>query len=247
MEEKILTIEEKMLQKVNKKKKRKRNRKIIKFVFLMSAIGLLGFYLISDISKVKSITVVNNVVYSDEEILEKAKIDYKSSYLLTLRFWTNYMLEKDPLIKNASLSKNLQGGFTITIEEEKIIGYVADSPNNVLIQGKGMVKVDNLNIQNISRLSGFNDQQLKMLDEAFSKVKVELLPMISEIIPHSESYNENMVKIIMNDGNRITSSYEGIYLINNYKKILPQLQGTHVCLFMDEYSGNIIKQANDCK
>ena len=50
----------------------------------------------------------------------------------------------------------------------------------------------------------------------------------------------------MNDGNRITTSYKCIYLLNRYRKILPQLEGTHVCLFIDEYSGNIIKQNTDC-
>lgn len=242
-----MTIEEKMLQKVNKRKRKRRNRKIVRFVFLLCTVSLFVLYLVSDSSKVRSLTVQNNVVYSDEEILKKANLDYQSSYLLTVRYWVNHLLKSDSLIKDASMSKDLHGGFTIYVEEEKIIGYLSDKPSNLLVQGKGLVDVKNINVSNIPRLSNFTDKQLEKLDDAFNKVKPNIVSMISEILPHSESYNAEMVKIIMNDGNRITTSYEGIYLMNQYKNILPQLKGTHVCLFMDEYTGNIIKQSGKCE
>lgn len=247
MEKRELTIEEKMLQKVKKRKRKKRNRKIIRFIFLLCTVSLFILYLISDSSKVRSLTVQNNSIYSDEEILSKAKLNYQSSYLLTNRFWVNHLLKKDVLIKNASMSKDLQGGFTIYIEEEKIIGYINEQPSSLLVQGKGLLDVKNIDVSNIPRLSNFSDQQLAKLDDAFEKVEPSIIAMISEILPHLESYNAEMVKIIMNDGNRITTSYEGVYLLNQYKHILPQLNGTHVCLFMDEYSGNIIKQAGKCE
>lgn len=246
MEEKILSIEEKLLRQAEKKRRKKRKRKLIRLVFLFSALCLLILYLFSDMSKVKSLTVLNNIYYSDEQILEKAQLDYHSSYWLTIRFWVNHLLEQDPLIKDASLSKDLQGGFTITVEEEKIIGYLNSDPSQILIQGTGMQTINDIELQNVPRLGEFTDEQLQMLDDGFEDVDTEILSMVSEILPHSESYNANMVRIVMNDGNRITTSYKGIYLLNSYKKILPQLEGTHVCLFMDEYSGNIIKQNTDC-
>lgn len=246
MEEKNLTIEERMLRKVQLRKRKKRNRRIVRWVLGMSCIGLFCLYLVSDMSHVKSITIINNTLYSNEEILKKASLTHDSSYLLTIRFLVNRQLENDPLIKDAKLSKNLHGGFTIYIEEEKVIGYLENDPNCVLVQGKGVIRMKNVPYQKITRLNGFKDEQLKELDKAFEKVDLEVLSLISEIVPHSESHNQEMVQLIMNDGNRVSTSYEGVYLINQYKKILPQLEGTHVCLFMDEYTGNIIKQANDC-
>lgn len=246
MEEKILSIEEKLLRQAERKRRKKRKRKLIRLVFLLCALCLLVFYLLSDMSKVKSLIVLNNTYYSDEQILEKAHLDYNSSYLLTIRFWVNHLLKQDPLIKSASLSKDLQGGFTITIEEEKVIGYLSSDPSQVLIQGVGIQTIHDIELQNVPRLGAFTDDQLQLLDDAFEDVDTEVLAMVSEILPHSESYNANMVRIVMNDGNRITTSYNGIHLLNSYKKILPQLEGTHVCLFMDEYSGNIIKQNTDC-
>lgn len=246
MEEKTLSIEEKLLRQVKKKKRKRRNRRIARLVLFLVFISMIIFYLMSDMSKVKSLTVKNNMYYSDEQILEIAQVDYDTNYVLTPGFLINYKLKKDPLIHSSSLHKDLHGGFTITVEEEKVIGYLEDNNHLLLIQGNGIEKISNISLKSIPRIGAFSDAQLLKLDDAFEKVDSSIVTMISEILPHSETYNDEMVRIVMNDGNRITTSYEGIYLINSYKKILPQLEGTHVCLFMDELSGNIIKQSVDC-
>lgn len=244
--EKTLTIEESLLRQVKQKKRKRRNKRIARFALLVSLIVLVVFYLTSDLSKVKSLTIKNNVHYSDSQILELAGIDYDSNYILTMSLYVNYKLEKNPLIADAKLKKNLHGGFTIYIEEEKVIGSLKENPELLLIQGKGIENISNISLKSIPRIGAFTDEQLLKLNESFENVDSKVLTMISEILPHAETYNSEMVRIVMNDGNRITSSYDGISLINNYKKILPQLEGTHVCLFMDELSGNIIKQSVDC-
>ena len=244
--EKTLTIEESLLRQVKKKKRKRRNKRIARFALLISVIVLVVFYLTSDMSKVKSLTVKNNIHYSDSQILELAGIDYDSNYILTNSFYVNYKLEKNSLIADAKLKKDLHGGFTIYIEEEKVIGSLKENPQLLLIQGKGIENISNISLKSIPRIGAFTDDQLLRLNKSFENVDSKVLTMISEILPHAETYNSEMVRIVMNDGNRITSSYEGISLINSYKKILPQLEGTHVCLFMDELSGNIIKQSVDC-
>ena len=244
--EKELTIEEKLLKQVKQKKRKRRNKKILKFVLMVGFISMIVFYLFGDISKVKSLTVKNNRYYTDRQVLEIAGIDYESRYVLTIGMWVNYKLERDPLIKDAHLKKDLHGGFTIDIEEERIIGYLKSDTNLVLIQGKGIVKIEDVSLSYMPRIGEFSNEQLTKLNKSFETVDASVLTMISEIIPHSETYNNDMVMIIMNDGNRLISGYDGISLINQYKRILPQLEGTHVCLFMDELSNSIIKQNGDC-
>lgn len=246
MERQQLTIEESLLRQVKIKKRKRRNRKILRFLLIVLVVLLTVFYLVSDVSKVKSLTVKNNIHYSDDQILEIANLDYDSSYVLTLGLWVNYQLEKDPLIKDSKLKKDLYGGFTITVEEEKVIGYLMNDPKLLLIQGKGTYEIENISLKNIPRIGEFTSDQLKELNKAFESVDSSVLTMISEILPHSETYNSDMVMLIMNDGNRVISGFDGVYLINRYKNILPQLNGSHVCLFMDELSGSIIKQNVDC-
>ena len=101
-------------------------------------------------------------------------------------------------------------------------------------------------LEDMPRIGEFSNEQLTKMNQAFESVDVSILTMISEIIPHSETYNSDMVMLIMNDGNRVITGYDGVSLINQYKRILPQLEGTHVCLFMDELSNSIIKQNGNC-
>ena len=244
--EKELSIEEKLLKQVKQKKRKRRNRRIVKFVLLLGFISMIVFYLFSDISKVRSLTVKNNRYYTERQILEIAGLDYDSRYVLTVSLWVNYKLEKDPLIKDAHLKKDLHGGFTLDVEEERIIGYLTSDPNLVLIQGKGIVKIEDVSLMHMPRIGEFSNEQLTRLNKSFESVDASVLTMISEILPHSETYNADMVMLIMNDGNRVITGYDGISLINQYKRILPQLEGTHVCLFMDELSNSIIKQNGDC-
>ena len=35
-------------------------------------------------------------------------------------------------------------------------------------------------------------------------------------------------------------------MLNSYRSVLKELEGTHVCLYMDDISGNIFKEVDDC-
>ena len=60
-----------------------------------------------------------------------------------------------------------------------------------------------------------------------------MISMISEILPHKESYDEHMVKIVMQDGNTIYASYDSLGLLNAYKSALKDLKGKkYVFLWM---------------
>ena len=69
--------------------------------------------------------------------------------------------------------------------------------------------------------------------------------LISEINPHQESYDKNMVELIMEDGNRIYTSYDSMILLNAYKKTLKSLKEDNVCFVMDSLTGSYVTE--DCK
>ena len=82
----------------------------------------------------------------------------------------NYKLEKNSLIADAKLKKDLHGGFTIYIEEEKVIGSLKENPQLLLIQGKGIENISNISLKSIPRVGAFNDDQLLKLNESFENV-----------------------------------------------------------------------------
>lgn len=235
------TINETMLRQIKRKKKQRARRRIKRFITLIILVSISIAYFKSDFSKVKSYKVSKNQFYTQEEVLKIANLNL-DTYFLTPSFLIEKQLEEDPLIESAEIKKNFEGQFIIDITESKVIGYLADDVNSVLVQGEGLNKVNHYNSLELPRIYGLNENQLKELDSGFAKIDKELPFMISEILHHSESYNDDMVMLIMNDGNRVVSGYNGLYLLNNYFAILPQLSGHYVCLYLDDISGNIIKQ-----
>lgn len=245
----VLQVEEKLIQSAKRKRKRRFRRRLTMIVLLASLVALGVFYLMSDISHVKSLTVVGNHIYTEGMILEKANLSYDSSFVLSNSWWIEHNLKKDPLIEKVNVSKNMQGGIEVNVEEKMVIGYLQNDPHSLLIQNEGLVHLEEMDeslIHNIPRISALSSEQLVELDAAFKNVEPEFVYMISEILPFSTSYDQEMIQLVMLDGNRVNTSYRGIELINSYKDILAQLEGTHVCLYVDEFSGNIIKENGDC-
>ena len=61
----------------------------------------------------------------------------------------------------------------------------------------------------------------------------ELIERISEILPYETSFNQNMMKIVMRDGNTLYGSYDSVGLLQIYQAALEQLEGKNVCFYMD--------------
>lgn len=94
-------------------------------------------------------------------------------------------------------------------------------------------------------LSGFDEDQLSALAAAFDAVKdqvdIDVLSRISEILPYQTSFNENMMRVVMRDGNTLYGSYEAAGVLQIYESVLAKLQGNNVCLYMDEENGAMSK------
>ncbi|MEG0423600.1 MAG: FtsQ-type POTRA domain-containing protein [Erysipelotrichaceae bacterium] len=252
--------EEKLNEIQNRISRRKRRFKLFKrcFISLLLLLGIL--YFISDYSKVKSLRVENNVYYSQEDILKKADLSYNTRHLLVPTFYIEHILGEDPLIKEVDVNKNIQGNITIKVKEEKVIGYLAkDNKNITILLGNG--KTFDLDIKYLSNiiylpyLSEFTTKELKELAHAFNRkgkeVDQSIISSISDIKPFTTSYDQHMIKIWMQDGNRIYSSLKGIPLLNTYKKVLEKiettpLKGSNVCLWADELNASYTASKQNC-
>ncbi|MEG1475591.1 MAG: FtsQ-type POTRA domain-containing protein [Longicatena sp.] len=245
-------VEAKCLALQNKKKNRKKKRRKRRACILGVVIILGIFYFSSDLSKVKSLEVKGNTFYTKDEVLKKANLSYNTRYIVMPKFYIKWELEKDSLIKNATVSKKINGSISITIEEKPIVGYLIENNVNYALINDGTkieIKSEYLNtIVNFPLIDGFSNAELKNLCAGFAEkenqVKPEIIHMMSEMMPYETSYDKHMVKIIMQDGNTMFSSYESLPLLNNYLETLKSLNKDHACLWADAMTGSI--QSLDC-
>ena len=85
-------------------------------------------------------------------------------------------------------------------------------------------------------IDGFSKEERINLAKSFSQeeeVDETIIHMISEMVPYETSYDEHMVKIVMQDGNTIYTSYESMPLLNDYLATLKSLKKKNVCLWPD--------------
>lgn len=244
--EEVRNIEQKYLAKREKNRKRKRRRKIVRASIFMILIISIVLFLSSDLSKVRSFIIYGNYYYQHEDILKIAELDHDSSYILTNRYVIAHRLEEDEMIKDAKVTKDLNGNLIIHVEEEKIVGTLISDSSSVVLAGKEKIRIRDLKEIPLARIGNFDNEQLTKLAKGFDDLDYSIIKMISEIHPYRTSYDQDMIQILMQDGNRVTTTYNGVVLLNNYLQVCEKLQGTHVCLYADEFSNTIFKESEDC-
>lgn len=245
---------EQNLQALNKKKKNRPKRRFqILMLIATVLIVLIGIYFYSDYSKINSLKVNGNYYFNDKEILEMAGISYDTRHLTLVPFVSEGKLQSNELIKSAKIHKTISGVVSIDVEEVDIIGTYKENKKIYLLLGDGSNM--ELNAENQHRMvkypliGKFSKEQRTLMAKSFVKeskeVKDEIMMLISEINPHEESYDKHMVEVVMQDGNRIYTSYESMFLLNAYKRTLKDLKKDNVCFVMDSLTESYVTE--DCK
>ncbi len=216
-------------------------------VVLMLISSFLIYYFSLD-SRVKVSAATGNYYYTDQQVLDIAKVNSASRYWLTPKFLIENRLKADPLIESVSVNKK-NDSILIDIQEKTVIGYYVKDGKNYMLTNKGeSILLDEKYLKNIIHfplLSDFNDEQLERIWKEFEKYETlltrEVVEKIAEIVPYSTSYDQNMLKITMQDGNMVYTSIPDLMMMSHYKDMLSQLKGQSVCLVLDAQNSSINK------
>lgn len=239
---------ESRLKELNEKKSNRKNRfRKTKKIILLALLVLGSVYFLSDASKVKSLSVQGTVFYDQDTILEKAGLTYNTRYILKPAFYIKWKLENDPFIASADVYKQMDGVISIAITDATILGYRVDEKTMAIFADGSQEEITSdtvMSIANYALIGNFTEEQLTKILEVFyneeNPVKTDVIAMISEIQPYATSYDENMVKIIMRDGNVLYGPYNSIRLLNYYKQAMASLKTHPTCLSMDEATSSIV-------
>lgn len=239
-------VEAKILAYKTKRDNRKKRRHRKQLIVLLILIALATVYFISDVSKVKSLDVEGNSFYTKQAILNKAGVSYETRYVVIPKIYLEWKLKQDPLIEDVTVSKKLDGSLRFDVKEKTIIGYyVENGKNYALVKDGSSIVISSDDLHNIVKyplLDGFSANQRKKLAQSFNgkePVREEIIAMISEMVPYETSYDKHMVKIVMQDGNMIFTSYDSMPLLNDYLGTLKKLKKNNVCLWPDAATHSI--------
>lgn len=227
-------------QKHKKMKFRKRRKRTI--LFLLFAVILA--YFISDYSNIRVIDISGTNFYTKEEIMKIAKLEYGTKSILSPWFVIEKRVEEAPVVEDAKVKKSWNGIVKIQITEEKMLGYhIVDKKAYLIIDGKDDQLVeDETLLATIPYISNMDDEFLQKYKEAIKDVSASNLRLVSEISKYETSYDENMLKIQMEDGHIVYSSLDGLKNLDYYNEILKGLKTTHKCIVFAEESNAAYSQ-----
>lgn len=212
-----------------------------------------AIYFISDDSRIRSLSVNGNYYYTAQQVYKIADLSTSSRFLLNPSFLIESRLEEDPMIEDASVHIHGQS-VSIDIKEKLIVGYyLKDGQNYVLFADGQSLPIEDptlmKNLIHVPLLADLSEETMQKICKQFQDypeyLNRESLEKVAEILPWSESYDENMLKMIMQDGNVVFTSFSSLQMISNYQLVLTELVGEDVCLVLDSENGAIDKIACD--
>lgn len=205
-------------------------------------------YYFSTDSHVKVLSCKNNYYLSDSEVYDLANVSTKTRLYLVPSILLEKRVEKMPFVQSCKVSKKNRK-LTFDVQEKLIVGYyVKDDKNFALLQDGTSIEIEEqyLNmIVHFPLLSDFNAKQRKQLCEQFQKhskiLTRDLIEKFVEIVPYKTSYDKNMFKITMQDGNIVYTNLKSIKMLSKYQSVLTKLKGQSVCLVLDSTHSTIEK------
>ncbi len=217
--------------------------KVFVLAMLSGFVLIVLAFLMSDVSKIRSIQISGNYFLSDEQVLSYSGISENSRYLFVFDSVSEDRLCTNPLIKDAQVRVDHKGIVHIEVQEKQILGYRYKKYPELIFGDGSVMELSNeysYLYSQIPLIVGFNDE-IESFAKAFENVPQKRIASISEIHRYEYSYDPNGLEFVMKDGNRFFASFYSADVINQYNGVASALTEKNVCLFADENSGNVYK------
>ncbi len=211
---------------------------------ILGFIVLITLFFVSDYSNVYRITVSGNVYLSDEDIIKLSGISEDTKYFFVFPSLKEKEIKKSSYIDDVTISLLEDRVVNIDVTEKKQVGYMSDTLGSyiLLIDGE-KINITDSNVYMTSKLpliEGYSDDQLTEILRGFKNIDYKTINEISEIHRYPFSYDENMMEVIMRDGNYCFVSWTGLELLSKYYSIVSNFDETYdnVCIYLDELTNS---------
>ncbi len=211
-------------------------KKLVILAYLLVSGSFVAVYLISPLSKTPSVTVFGNHYLSDIYATRLVK-DHSSNWvILNIPPLIEYKLSQLPWIDQATVSIKADGGLSVTLVENQPLGYYMDEMDEpyVLFTDGSTTPLNSYTTDILSSIPLIHDFDLDQMDNlanAFDDVDSTMIESMSEIIRLSTSYDDNMIQILMADGNYFIGSRFSMSTLNRYVDIVNHLSGNGHCIY----------------
>ncbi|MDQ0350526.1 cell division protein FtsQ [Alkalibacillus filiformis] len=204
-DKKIVSIEDRIPQ-LKQARKKKANRRFIIYLTLIIMLILIIVYMQSPLSHVNSITVEGNEMVDEETIINYSSVGFDES------FWnvdTNDVMEKieqHPEVRHAEINRSWYNTFVIFVQEYERVAYQKDGDYYYPILQNGD-KIDEVQLnqprEDAPLLHGFEDEMLQRIAYQLSQIPESINLLISEIYWAPDETNRERIRLFTVDGQEV--------------------------------------------
>ncbi|MBR4178314.1 MAG: FtsQ-type POTRA domain-containing protein [Bacilli bacterium] len=218
---------------MTKKRKKKFNfKKFIIFIIIILFIYILLRVLLN--IKTKNIVILNNNIYSDEDIIEISNIENYPKFMLLNKSRIKNKIKKLDLIDDVNIYKKLGFILEIDIKEKKILYYIR-SKDEYMASDYNTYKLDNM-IGYPTLINYVPSNIEEAFVNKFKDIDSNVISLISEIEYSKTNFDEKRFLLYMNDGNEVYITISRLDLLNKYIEIIQKVNNKKGILYLD--SGN---------
>ncbi len=235
-------------------KKRQRNKRrqfiaiLLGILVLFLLLSYLYFLFFGENGQIKNIKISNNQFFLESEVLAKAEINYQENFyfLNTKKYEKRFAAWQ---ICQVKVYKRANQILEIVFENADLLAYYSDKNNQLYLLDANNRSYPYSNeyfeaLKFLPYLIEHNEEERRLLVAGLKMVERAVIYQISEISHHATSFDENMLKLTMEDGITIFLDFPALTMLNSYNKIVAPLLPSNRCLFFDGASGSVI--ATNC-
>ena len=214
----------------------------------------VGIYLLSPATQIQALSCTGNYYYTPQQIYAIAGVSIDDRTFLHTPSQVASTLKQNPLIESATVELDGQN-MSIEVKEKTIIGYFEQDGFQYLVSSEGerirmTDELDASALVHFPLIAKMEDGSMADVDLIAKEVRRhpdyltrEVLEKIAEIQPWEESYDKEMLKLVLQDGNTVFTSIRSLYMMSAYQQVLANLQGDNVCFLLDGENGVVNKVA----
>lgn len=213
--------------------RRIRYKKLVLFLLIVFIFVLILFKFLT--LKITNIFVDGNIYFSDQDVIELAKISNYPSAFFTFSSRVEANIKKNKLIESVKVNKKNFTKVYISVVENRPLFY--DQVNNKTILKDGSISDNKFNVPSLSNVVSSDIYDEFLLK--FGEIDYSVFNVISEIEYTPNSVDKKLFLLTMNDGNYIYVNLDKFDSVNKYFDMVINFNNHKGILYLD--SGEYFK------
>jgi cell division protein FtsQ len=199
-----------------------------------AVILIITLYIISPLSKIKTVTVVGNHDLSSAEVQRITNIK-PGRYIYNVVKEPNAALragqKENPQLKSIKIKRTGMRSVKLTVSEYPVIGVINRQGKQQVLLSNGKYRAPNGSLTNFVTYSNFGDApvHLKITAQEIGTLPVAIRHSISDASFAPTKLNPDRIRLLMNDGNTVYVTADQLgKKMKYYPQIVTKMQGNGV-------------------